>query len=522
LGLWITLGVVFALLILPVGTFYALFYDGTQSDMEVDADFSKEKFVNNLMVDSLDNTVTNKELELTITQDNLNQLIYASTSFAKEGRFKDYIHNYYIDITDTTYDFYVEVQMPIFKTKICITTILEDYDDPDNHLNDAFTFKIEDVRMGHVNGMTNIAKKILNNYVSADTLETAIQESGLTMSVDFENMKITYKHIDLFKDLKKLLGDDSGESALYFNAVTEFVNNNLFNFNFNDEKAIKASVNLTSLAINDLYCTPIKNLNIPLEDYCTTLKNMLNDGAIDDTHASIIFSYLLLGYADMDDDTKTYLATCDFSSYGIADVTTYTGYPLHHDDDIEKILKDQITPAGIAMGKIGQINEDQINEVIKSTKVVGYSFLLYFKQNNQYKVNYITLDNFYINILNDKMYLNIGLNLNGYETSIVFIATPTDCTNYRLNFSLDKAYFGNYQISDDFEDIFLGIVDEAIDAESWIGLTKESKTLYIDFSSPINNSGYKSLIDAYGTVDIKCIGESLEDNGYLDVIGVAK
>jgi hypothetical protein len=515
LWLWITLGVVFTLVIAPVGLAYALFFDSYTKELNINENMDIKDLTNNLLVDSLDETKTQHKIDFKIAENDLNQLLYAaSKSFVETSG--GMLEQFYVTINEDNYTFSLKAKVPMFQTKVDIVTILEDVEDSTNHANDYFSFSIKDLRVGRVGGMGGIMTSILSKYINDDSIESMLSGAGLHIDADLEHGKLTYKHIQLLDDLQAIIGD-SESMGIYYDVMADFMKSGLVDFSFYNNKTFAGAVDLTPTNTNATYCTSEKMLDIPLDDYRNKTATLVNSNIIDAEHTADVYSYLLRGYLESDTTIQQYVNGKDFSSVGISDVTTYTGYPLSHVDDIDAKLKNQMTPAGIASGKIGKIYEDDINDVIKSTHVIGYTYLLQRLVDNAYKINYLSVDNFYINIVDDHMYLVIGLNANGYETSVILVADEQQTSNYALNFKVDNSFYGTLTCGDELENLFFDLIATATDNEDWIVVNPTAKTMQISFASAINSSSYKTAIDTYGDVVINCLGGDLAADGYLDV-----
>lgn len=515
LWLWITLGIVFVLVIAPVTLTYGLFYDSYTENLNIDENSDIKELTQRALVDSLDKSKTEKKINFQFTQDDLNQLLYmASKDVIKKTN--GMIEQFYVKILDNNYTFSLKAKVPLFQTKIDLICKLEDFVNNTNHNEDALKFSIADIRVGRLGGMKNIATSLLSNFISEGTLQQMFADVGLHMEVSLKESYIIYKHSQLLTDVQAIAGS-SEEIGIFYDVMKDFMNKGLVNFSFFEDKAFKATAPLDKVATNAKYCTDDKKLNIPLDKYRNDLVKLLNSNIVDTAHSVDVFNYFLRGYNHVSDSIKTYLTGKDFSSIGINDISVYEGYPLYSDSSINKILEDQINLTDIATGKIGKITEDDINANIKSTEVIGYTYLLQRKDGDNYKVNYLSVDNFYVNIVDSSLYMVVGLNVNGFETNVIFTANQKDTANYALNFEMGKSYYGDIECGNNLETLFFDVIDEATNNEDWISVDKTNKTMKIDFSSVINANPYKTQIDTYGNVNIACVGTDLSSQGYLNI-----
>ena len=156
-------------------------------------------------------------------------------------------------------------------------------------------------------------------------------------------------------------------------------------------------------------------------------------------------------------------------------------------------------------------------------------FLTRDVKNDGIKINYIALDNAYINLLNEGCIITIGLNINGLET-IITLEMELDKNNdddSKLVYNTSSTYFGkkseNLMLSNDTEELIFETLENAVVSDTF-RFSKEG-TLTIEFGNIINqsinmiNTGdatydnlYKNFLRNDSTHSIRVNGEKIEDN----------
>ena len=516
IGLWITLGILFALIVSPIAAFYIAFYDGETTDFVGDNNVSSMQVMERLSVDSLDNTASTTKVEFKLTQDDLDQMLYSAANNMPDEANK-YLKKIYVEIIGNEYNFYVDAEVPLFKSRIRLITEFSEEKNGSSQKDDKFLFTIKDAKLGRVGGLLNIVFKYGSSVLSDDVLNNAFASIGLSVKSDLANRRLVYSKSDMLKDIEDKMSV-SETNRLYFSILEDFLENNLLSFDFASSAGIYASANMMSLSTNATYCTPDKELGIDVGSYRDKVVTLLNNGVVDTTHIQNSFEYLFHGYDKCSAADREYMVSKDLTSVGISDNVNYKGTDLNYTKQVDEVLKEQITTENIALGEVGKLYEENLNDVLKTTQIMGYTYLLYRQvSDNNYKVNYITIDNFYVNIVNSHMYLVVTANINGYKTSIIFDCERTSCSNYTMNLRTSKVYYGQHAASQVLTTLFYDLVSEAADDEDWIGFNKETGEFSFSFLKAIQDSGHKTEIDAYGTVDANVFGNTINDDGYINI-----
>ena len=85
-------------IIIPVALVFILFFDTGKMKVNYDDNFNNEDWAKALVVDSLDNTETNKAAKFIVTQDDINNLIHGA--FKDNKDLSNYLTQLAVEITD--------------------------------------------------------------------------------------------------------------------------------------------------------------------------------------------------------------------------------------------------------------------------------------------------------------------------------------------------------------------------------------------------------------------------------------
>lgn len=506
------------LVAIPVGLCYGFLYESNDTSYFVkDESFDNDHFVTSKMVKSFDNTVAEEKISFSLTQDDLNQILYRACESAFPNNMHKELKGMQILIEDDKYVFNVDlVPVSFFLTRFQLVANLEETED-------AFVFHLEDIRIGRASHIGSMALSMASYFVNDDFIDSAFASCGLTIDCSLSSRTLTYRKEQLGIDLKNLLGDSNDSTSLYTGIISDLVSSNILSTDFYRDSSISFDLDLKPLSTNELYVTEDKNLtDFNISKYNNNLKSLLDDGSIDNTdyHDTIVLSYLINGYDALEENNRAYLDSVDLSSIGIKDKANYQGY--YHPSasvSVENVIKNNINSivnAGIT------IDEDTVNDYIKTTALIGTCYALTYKGliDTEYDANYIVLDNAYVNFLDDKMYLNIGVSMNGYETTLILDASVKEKTQYGLILSTDKVFYGTHEINEDLKKELFKIIASAFTSSGWLTFNGETGEFTIDFETYIkNNSG--ALKDKLG-IDVCIKGDSLNSDGYLLLKGTVK
>jgi hypothetical protein len=353
------------------------------------------------------------------------------------------------------------------------------------------------------------------------------------MSVSLKEKTITYKKADMINDLKTKMESGSSDQNLYFALLDDFLNDGLLGFDFYSNSKATIGVDLTQVHTNATYCPSGRVVPNDLGHYRDQLKTLMDAGKIDinEDAEEYVFDFLVRGYAHCGSDARHYLtsATRDFSSIGINDITTYTGPLDYNVPTIPSLVEADVKAAGssgFSSPTISSLSEEEITAYLITTKIYGYSYILSRENDakNGYKVNYIAVDDFYSEIVDDHLYLIVGVNMNGYETSIIFdTAQVKNSEEYKITLATSKVYYGGFEASGNLKSLFYDLINQSFDGSNWVSFNNNKTSaeygqIAIDFEQAITDSGYKNALKLSGkTVHVAFKGTDVAAAGTLEI-----
>ncbi len=395
--------------VLPVATFFGLFFDPTRNPINVDPDMQINEMFSSSLVDSLENTTDpgDERVDLVITQDNLNQLLYAVTSSSPDG-VKKYVPQLDVKIDGEKYDFYINLSFGFFKSKVIIKTLISEDD-----VNGAFVFQIRDIALCRLQGLLSFTASIVSRYITDEYIE-GILDDYLHLEISIKDRMIVYPQANLIADIQNLTGAVS--TPLYFSIISELLGKNILDFNFDGQ--LQAKLVLTQLMDND-YIDGGYNLDLTtvLDAAADDTEAKMEDGTIVATDSGAIKTNFDTYFDNNSgippsDDPATIMLTHipDFSSYTLPQIAAFKSSP---------------DPT------LSYITEAELNGYLANIDFIGTTFIVSAYIDEVATVQYITVDNLYCNFVSnvegDFIYFDIGLNVNGCQTNVVFV-TEYDST----------------------------------------------------------------------------------------------
>jgi hypothetical protein len=531
-----TIIILLVVLILPVLVLYILIFDTSFKKFVGDDSLAIADVILREANNGLDDTKDTGMISVALTQDDLNEMLYlaskstastASTTFATSDSSASTasssststatastakkslvtLQGVKVTINSDSYTFEVGATMPMLTTKATLITKLSETDT-------AFVFTITNIKLGHLGGLDTLASSVASNFVSDSSLNSSFASAGLHMQATLKEKKITYDKATLMDDIQAMALKGSSEKAsLPLAAVKDFLTGGLLKLSFYDDQALKANIDLSPLATNPTYVTDDKRLNLDFSSYRDKLVSLLDNGIIDsqDSHDRDTFAYLLIGYPNSGDEIKQYIADKDFSSIGITNKETYLGLNLTTTNNVGNLIASGL--AGLSAGSANiTLTEDFTNDIFKTLGIIGNNFVLTSKKTaTTYKSNYIAVDNFFVNFLDDKLYLTAGLSINGYETSFAIPATKKEKTQYGMILDITDAYYGTHFLSGGLKDVLYPLVEDALGSTGWMSMDSEKKEFVIDFAN------YFKANPLIQSVDVSLKGSSLADEGAIAI-----
>ena len=496
-------GVILFLILLIAGLLYGFFYDGSTIKY-VDQNSTDQNVVlkdkaQYKLVDSFADTKSTGLVTFSLSQDDLNSvLLSVKDKAAKQLPSAINLTSLGVEITDTEYIFSVSVSLPLFKTRLYLHCSLNE-----TKLNDqdGYEFKINKCQWARASFLSNLALTTIKKYISNDTLNNTFKQNNLSLKADLEQNRITYTKNDLLNDILTMTANNNADVTLSQAFISSAFEYNLLKTEFYKDHSINLSIDLTTLKDNPNYTHTGKGITVDNDKLATYLTTLMDNNKFEVTDENIntVMHYLLNGYDNSSDNAKTFVNGKDFSIIGIDNVKTYRGVNTATSVDFNAEIKKQFpsitqlvtdSKAGKKEEKIASFSENQLTNLLLSSGLFGYSSIFYKKVDNKYNIAYMTIDNCYCDIQDNKLSIVFNLNMNGYQTSVIIDTTPSSMQNYKVNMKINKLLLGNVEIGGELKKFLYDVIDNGLksDQDNYIAFSKADENLILNLNPAVSNS----------------------------------
>lgn len=254
------------------------------------------------------------------------------------------------------------------------------------------------------------------------------------------------------------------------------------------------------------------------------LEEQLNSNSLDGAYTQRVFKYLLNGVEALDEETKTYLSSYDLSSFGISDYETYKGLEYGDKNSIKNALISSFNtninndPASFITnteGVLGNLLEEEITPSLRSKTIIGGSYIFDNTDlENKHHLSYIYVNDLICNVDKDHVYIDLYLNINGYQITLTFISKASvDTSNkYTINFEIVKSYLGSKELNSELLIVFLNLLKKAETETVSISTNGFSFNLRPVIDSVGNPLVKAALLSDSYSIDIELEGDSILSN----------
>jgi hypothetical protein len=518
------LGILIPVVILGGGaaTVYFLLKDNSTPSYQMTSK-TTETIMNEKLLMAFQSTKEAHKISYEFSQDDFNQVI-ALAYEQNDSNIKKCLRGVEMKIDGNTYHIYVYATVGILDTKLDLSCTFTS-DEENYYLN------IDSIRIGKLSKLKQWGLSILKSIMSEEKLNSAFSVDGIQMKADLGNERFVYSKKDCQSDLVSLLEKQTGEKTLMKSVISNFINMNLLSLDFTSK--VQAVIDLEPLNWNDTYCNSANMLSsdsLNLDTKKNQVKTLLEEGKIDldNSHPNMVFSFLARGYSSLDDDSKAYIDSIDMSSIGFKDALSkksYVGYQPSSVDIRNEVIGS--ATGGTLFSNDGfHLGEGEINLYLQSQGILGYGYLLAGKVDDSYVLNYITLNNAYVDFINkgEDSYMNmvVGLSVNGYETSLILENKKTGNLDYGITLKNENIYFGCKEIDSDLKDQLYTLIKDNLPSDGFLRFDGNGN-FQLNFESYLKDS--ISLIESTTskkfTLDTSISGTSLTDeNAGLILKGV--
>lgn len=366
------------------------------------------------------------------------------------------------------------------------------------YASDEFTITISDLSLGKL-GINNVLIKnlVLNNLKPSDIeAELAKKDIYLSFEIEDANFIIGITNENIFKMIKNKSTDSM--SSLYESLIRIVLSDDAFSLksNVNDKTGFVLELNHYLSTLTAPY-----NLNgetNSLKSVQSKVVTLLNNKVINYTNVKVCFDYLVRGYKKITTSDQKIIDALDLSSVGISNKSSYEGIIDRSDIQMSDIINDNIpTLSDVASILITgsydiKISEANLNAILNSLDFIGLS--LAFTDGTG--VSNITISNLFADIKENKLDLNLIVNIDGTDLALRILFNGTITEGFAIDLTLDKMYLGNYELDTTIEALMFDFIKSATsgDSTSFIKVDTNNKKISLDFNGYFTDNTYVSIM----------------------------
>lgn len=509
-----------------IGVLCYLVYDDTHIEIEYDDSLTTETLLKNALTSSLNDTSSTGKIDLALTDTGLNQFIYNTL---KDNNIDNSINfNLGIDNGEVTLNAEINY-LDFFKTfiRIYVDVYEEERDD-----GKYIVFNLKNASAGKLTNIISFIEPYVDTFLTNETLTSTLEKYNFHIEHVDKKINLIVKEDDLVSFCREYIEDGITDSLMkgFINMVFD---NSLLSFDFETGNDLDVLFDLSKFHTNENYCSTSRpddiNDQLDLNKYKTQAITMLNNESIAQDDASTLFKYLVMGYSKLSDDEKTIIDSC--SSWNDIEISSYTEYKgiyevLSTDKTFNSIIKDNFDYQTFISDKIvGKVSETDLDELIRAQDMIGYSTVFTKKVDDSYELTYICCNDFYVNIVDDKMYMIINLSINGYETSLILDSTYNTMSGYTMVLDINNLYLGEIACDDEFRKELITFANDSTQGLDWISFDVDNEDVIVSFESTLEDAGVKSFFTG-DNLEATLIGKdidddetesNLENNGYIEI-----
>ncbi len=519
---WIVALVIILLIIaLPIACLYIFIYDGgsAREAPEYDLEIAlKQKSVLAIDEKREDSNLIDASFNETDFRGILGKALEKKDGEGENNGLSNYLSGVDVRIDDNRFAFEIYVgNLPVnFKTKVTITADFK-------QSGTDYVFNIVDLKIGKISTGTS-ALGMAANYVNDDVINKAFADEGVHVTCKLGEGAIYYAKEDLENDVIGFLKKGFSDNNLYTAVLNEFLALKIFEVKMKGN-TLTAEFNVESIKNNENYLTPSKNIALTTNDYASyrdktmTLINAENsefDAAY--PYSSYVMEYLIRGYDGVSEETQNYIKNKNFSaleSPKIIDPTAYKGAAIIPTNiDLQALLDSKVTDF---MNGGVKVTETELNAMFQNTPLIGKTFMTTALFGDEYRGSFATVNNFYSNIVDDKISFVFTVNIGGAE--IPFVLNFNDAnstTDATITLKKDAFYIGDKTVSDELSVTLFNMLADTLENEEWITADTKTETIKIKgIKNPARDVVTTVVVPALGTTKATLHGSSISDEGYM-------
>ncbi len=459
--------VIIVFIVTPIALLFGLVFDNHTKNVHMDSTVTSENVGKRIMVDAFDKTEKEETVNLILTEDDFDKLLYLAQEKVSLGSAGSYVKKFYTMISGNDYDFYIDLQAAFFKTRLILRTTF----------NTSVANRIE-LKIKHINiGRLKVGMDLVNNFTGGYDLQKIFSESGLkNATFDKETSTLIYEVDGLIKDVVDMMGN-AKDIDFMVEMMQELAR--LEKIKVVSESQLNIGLDLSSFDVRDN------------EYYDETFVNLSRDikGVVSDEISKEVLSKTI-----EEKDVKA-----KFKEIYVKEFVETEPHDYKVAEKITEKFKNSATdylaepPVPITF----TMNEEELNEYLGGISLMGETYTVSrYVDSSRYKIAYMTFDNFYCKIDENALIFVMTMNVNGFPLVVDFIASDVNPEAHefgKITLKIDEIKLGDTAVSETFEERLYKFMYDSLKNKSsdTCLVMDEERNLVFNFVEPIQKGLYQ-------------------------------
>lgn len=425
----------------------------------IEENVSLESAINYHIVEAMEDVSKTGKIEVKLNEYETNRILYA---VSKKIAIPDvHVRSMYVEFLDDEYKLFIPLTVMDIDTLFSCNLSL-------NEKNNVISAELTDIQIGKLH--KGSIKTALN--IAEKKLKEALAEYFVTAEINDNEIKATISREDLKRTVDKLTDKEPIHDIVTMAYDIVFLQTNTVKLNLSDPNALSVVV--------DLICFGGYKSN-RFDTVNDTLNNYVAKGIVDESNINLVSKYVVNGYDRLNDEEKNEITAILSSVESEKTITHNIGYfsnRLSPDKALDIVVDKfagnyfgglmniinkvtwwkvmfiplyttakniEIAHHLIATDKPGFVAKNDLQNLVNSFDVLGITIPIMSDISEQ--TAHVIVESTNLEIGDNGLYLNVGINVNGYVIPLKIDITLYNKYSDNISFNISNVMLGDFSLS---------------------------------------------------------------------------
>ncbi|MDD3170706.1 MAG: hypothetical protein PHO86_00060 [Bacilli bacterium] len=510
------IGLVILLALVGVGIVGGMLFSGKDETPAyvLEDETNSSSYINYMIGEGLKDVEETEDINITLDEEELNYLLNAILrDIKKEINMAPLeINSIYTTINETEgCTVYIPMKAFFFETVVKTSVLITQEDG-------NIIIELVDLKVGKLSFASNITRMVLGKYADGDSVSHMLEIQGIDATVDFNNFTITIAE-DKIEEMILTSFEEDENKDLYETVFSIFFDEDLFEISFGKNNEAGIIVHTAKMSY-DKTVDGEDDIDFDMNLVVQNSEKLLNDKTITEDQLNSTFRFLVLGYDRIKDEDLVVINKIDFSSIGIVNKSNYQGIISSEEFSIQDVFDRQLPTSIFDLTNLFtlEITEADFNKIFLGMDLVGTSFAFPYLEDGIYKVSYITINSFFVDIMDDVLEIKLTLDINGKEVVVKTIFEGSKSDNFEITLNFTEMYLGTISGNESNRRAILSYLGDVLSDQEWMTIDSDNLQVTFNFTELItDNPILQAVIQESGTKSSEFFGDNLFSEGYLEL-----